>query len=218
MRAPARMDRPTRNDGGFIFAEHPDVQAPDARILWHADLDPEVLPLSLRPACSGDPDAFDPARWTAPVTLCHRIGDREHLLLSDGFRRIRLDIVEGSLAMPAPLRPHFHLEGMVAARGPLRALGRFLDFATHGRFRSGLYPSEPRMTRALLLLQVHDALIQGASHRDIGVGLFGSDHVAGQWDGPSDALRSRVRRLVRDAGMLARGGYRDLLRRAPEKS
>jgi hypothetical protein len=203
-------------DGGCIFAEHPDVPAPDARILWHADHDPEILRLSLLPAGKRDGDAIDPAAWTDFLTVGEGLGGCQPLLLSDGLRRIRLDIVEGSLAMPPPLRPFFHIEGVSSARGPLRALNRFLDFLSHRRLRPALYPVEPRMARWLLLLRVQDALREGASHREIGIVLFGADRVAIQWDGPTDALRSRVRRLVRDAQHLAGGGYRQLLRRDPD--
>jgi hypothetical protein len=207
------MDRPIRNDGGFIFAEHPDIQAPDARILWHANHDPEILRLSLLPAEKGDGDGIDPAAWTEFLTVGQAAKGCEPLLLSDGLRRIRLDIVGGSLAMEPPLRPVFHIEGVSSARGPLRALNRFLDFLSHRRLRPALYPAEPRMARWLMLLRVQDALREGASHRDIGIALFGADRVAIQWDGPTDALRSRVRRLVRDAQHMASGGYRQLLGR-----
>lgn len=213
---PARMGLPILANGGCIFAEHPDVPAPDARILWHADRDPEILRLSLLPAVQGDGDGIDPAAWAEFLTVGQNAGGCESLLLSDGWRRIRLDIVEGSLAMAPPLRPLFHIEGVSSARGPLRALNRFLDFLSHRRLRPALYPPEPRMARWLLLLRVQDALREGASHRDIGIALFGADRVAIQWDGPTDALRSRVRRLVRDAQHMASGGYRQLLGRDPD--
>ncbi|WP_170978455.1 DUF2285 domain-containing protein [Sphingobium sp. MP9-4] len=214
--APARTGPPILANGGCIFAEHPDVPVPDARILWHADHDPEILRLSLLPARKGDGDGIDPAAWTDFLTVGQGAKGCEPLLLSDGLRRIRLDIVEGSLAMAPPLRPLFHIEGVSSARGPLRALNRFLDFLSHRRLRPALYPAEPRMARWLLLLRVHDALREGASHRDIGIALFGADRIANQWDGPTDALRSRVRRLVRDAQLMAEGGYRQLLRRDPD--
>ncbi|WP_314717045.1 DNA -binding domain-containing protein [Sphingobium yanoikuyae] len=210
------MGPPILANGGCIFAEHPDVQAPDARILWHADRDPEILRLSLLPAGQDDDDGIDPAAWREYLTVGQSAGGCEPLLLSDGLRRIRVDIVEGSLAMAPPLRPLYHIEGVSAARGPLRALNRFLDFLSHRRLRPALYPAEPRMARWLLLLRVHDALREGASHRDIGIALFGADRIANQWDGPTDALRSRVRRLVRDAQLMAEGGYRQLLRRDPD--
>lgn len=212
-RAPAPVGRPILADGGCIFAEHPDVPAPDARILWRADHDPEILRLSLLPAGKGDGDGIDPAEWSDFLTVGQCARECQPVLLSDGLRRIRLDIVEGSLTMPPPLRPFFHIEGVSSARGPLRALNRFLDFLSHRRLRPALYPAEPRLARWLLLLRVQDALREGASHRDIGIGLFGADRIAIQWDGPTDALRSRVRRLVRDAQHMADGGYRELLGR-----
>jgi len=63
------------------------------------------------------------------------------------------------------------------------------------------------------MLRVHDALQEGASQREIGATLFGDERVAHDWIGESDSLRSRVRRLVREANAMARGGYRQLMRR-----
>ena len=65
------------------------------------------------------------------------------------------------------------------------------------------------------MLRVHDAIGQGASQREIGVVLFGDERVARDWVRESDALRSRVRRLVHEARAMARGGYRQLMRRRP---
>jgi hypothetical protein len=64
-----------------------------------------------------------------------------------------------------------------------------------------------------MMLRVHDALAAGASQREIASVLFGAERVEADWLGTSESLRSRVKRLVRDARAMARGGYRSLLRR-----
>src|SRR3546814_5382401 len=62
-------------------------------------------------------------------------------------------------------------------------------------------------------LQALDAILAGASLRDVGEGLFGADAVA---DWYSDGgLRSKVRRLVRRGDALMRGGYRHLAQLPP---
>lgn len=58
-------------------------------------------------------------------------------------------------------------------------------------------------------LQALDATLAGASLREVAEGLFGVDAVAADWHADS-ALRARVRRLVRRANGLMRGGYRRL--------
>ena len=65
------------------------------------------------------------------------------------------------------------------------------------------------------MLRVHDAISQGASQREIGAALFGDEQAVRDWNDGSDSLRSRVRRLVREAGAMARGGYRQLMQRKP---
>lgn len=93
---------------------------------------------------------------------------------------------------------------------PLR---RLLDLSLHRRFAASLFPVERKSARWLDLLRIHDALVDGASQREIGAALFGEQRIDEAWNGPSDSLRSRVRRLVKDARAMARGGYRLLLRR-----
>src|SRR3546814_1527057 len=72
-------------------------------------------------------------------------------------------------------------------------------------------PIWPRPPLSALLelhtLQALDATLAGASLREVAEGLFGVDAVAADWHADS-ALRARVRRLVRRANVLMRGGYR----------
>jgi hypothetical protein len=58
-------------------------------------------------------------------------------------------------------------------------------------------------------LRVHDALVAGASIRDVGVMLFGLERVRDEWAG--EALKSQCRRLIATARDMAAGGYRELL-------
>ena len=62
-------------------------------------------------------------------------------------------------------------------------------------------------------MQALDATLAGASLREVGEGLFGTDAVV---DWYSDGgLRSKVRRLVRRGDVLMRGGYRRLAQLSP---
>ncbi|QCI78806.1 hypothetical protein E6W36_01835 [Hankyongella ginsenosidimutans] len=45
---------------GFTFAECPDLAAPEARIIWRADLDPGTLHVVALPTDADDPDGVDP--------------------------------------------------------------------------------------------------------------------------------------------------------------
>src|SRR3546814_15138636 len=46
----------TPPSGAFTFAEHPGLAAPEARIIWHADLDPATLDVAVLPVDRDDPD------------------------------------------------------------------------------------------------------------------------------------------------------------------
>ena len=197
--------------GGFTFAEHPDVEAPDARIIWRADFDPGTLEVVVSPVTRRGPDDVALAAIEPWLTISVDSASREHAVLSDGWHHIRLDVADGHLAGHDVVQFAYRLSGLTSTESRLLPLKRLIHLCRHRRFARSLYPPDPRIARWLLLLRVHDALSAGASQREIGIGLFGEARVDAQWNGRTDALRSRVRRLVRDATSMARGGYRSLL-------
>jgi hypothetical protein len=71
---------------------------------------------------------------------------------------------------------------------------------------------EQRRRRLIQAIRVHDALVQGASIRDVGVMLFGIDRIRAEWPGSGEALKSQSRRMIALSRFMASGGYRTLLR------
>jgi len=202
----------TRSDGGCTFAEDPLRDAVRARILWRAELDPGTLLVAVVPVAAGDPDAFDPARFARWLTVTADADGWEHAVLSDGFRHIRIDVEAGSLRLGQPVRLSYRLAGVASAAPKLLPLRRLIALCQRGRFAASLFPADRRIRRWLEVLRVHDAIRHGASQREIAMVLFGSERVDADRTGRADSLRSRVRRMVREARLLASGGYRLLLR------
>ena len=199
-------------NGGSTFAERPELEAPDARIIWHADLDPGTLDVVAVPTDRNDPDGMHPAMLAPWLTLVADVRGIEHAVLSDGWHHIRLDIDDGTLRGETAVVLHYRMHGRVSAERRLLPLRQFLHLCRRRQFARSLFPHDPHINRLVDMLRVHDALEQGASQREIGAVLFGAERMANDWIGASDSLRSRVRRLVREAGIMARGGYRTLLK------
>lgn len=162
------------------------------------------------PSEAGHPDAIDPA-LLAPWLTIVADGGGEHAVLSDGWHRIRLDVDEGSLAAGGPVVLEYRLAGIRSVVPKILPLRRLLHLARQGRFALSLYPPDRRIERWVVALRVSDALVAGASHREIGRVLYGERYL--RVDAGADSLRSRVRRLVTDARKLAAGGYRMLMTR-----
>ena len=82
---------------------------------------------------------------------------------------------------------------------------------------AALADARPRPSQSALLelhtLQALDAILAGASLREVAEGLFGTDAAAGWYS--DGGLRSKVRRLVRRGDALMRGGYRHLAQLPP---
>ena len=195
----------------------PEPTVPDARPMWTAAVDPFVLRIEATPPTGCE--AFDLGRLARVSTLITGGKGDEHLLLSDGFRTIRLDVVCGSLRQgPADLC--FRVEGLACAERAVLALRRFLAVWQTGAFSRSLHRRETRAARWTLLLRAGDALTVGATQREIAAVLLSRDARGPRWRVESASLRSRVQRLVRSAnamqagaGLALLGGPRSVLRK-----
>jgi hypothetical protein len=165
------------------------------------------------PADPADPDSLNLDRIAPWLAIAIGRQGREHAVLSDGWHHIRFDIEEGCLAGQQAVLLQFRLQGILSSQRRVLPLRRFLDLCRRRQFSRSLFPPDPQIARLVDMLRVRDAVGQGASQRDISAALFGEARVAQDWTGSSDSLRSRVRRLVREADAMARGGWRQLMRR-----
>ncbi len=210
---PAGAASTGRSSGDSIFAEDPARAAPDARIIWCAELDPGTLNVAVVPSDRSDPDHVDPALLAPWLAFVTDNAGRERAVLSDGWHHLRLDVEAGSLSNGGPVVLHYRLHGIASAMPKLLLLRQLIDLCRNRRFAAHLFPADPRIDRWLLTLRVHDALSAGASHREIAIALYGAERVGSGWQGGAESLRLRVRRLASDARALAAGGYRVLMRR-----
>ncbi len=191
---------------GLHAFEPPDLVVPRARPVWRLEVHPYVLPVEAA-GDSGD-DCFDLGRL-AP--LCSVVSDRsEHLLICDGLRSIRIDILAGSIK-EGRVRFRYLIAGFEAAEKPLLTLRRLLALYRTGRISVPVRTSDARMRRHILMLRACDALAAGATQREIAAELLDRDARLDRWRVWAPGLRSRVQRLVRCARVMESGGYRSLL-------
>jgi len=163
------------------------------------------------PASPGSRDTVDAAVFGKWLSIARMHDSTEHIVISDGFRRIRLDVVSGSLTQ-GPVCLRYRLEGIAALRPRVLPLRRLLALCTHRRFVASLFPPDPKMPRLIEMLRVHDGIVAGASLGDLAEALYGAGVHDADGARRSDSLRSRVRRLAREARAMAAGGYRRLMR------
>lgn len=181
--------------GAFGLRNRPSFEA-DARVahpIWTAAVDPFLLIATARP-CSIRNCNFDMARVRECRTLTVS-ADSEHWLFGTAARPLRLDIASGSLC-GGPVALTVHVARLDAAA--LVALSRLIALAREGRWRRSHFPAEQRARRWGQVLRVHDALLAGASQRDIADALFGTAGIA-NWRVNAAPWRRRSQRLVEAA-------------------
>jgi hypothetical protein len=192
---------------GLAAFVSPDQGAPDARPMWLSTIHPFVLPVEKEPAEADD--RFDLGQVSGLASLIETNGT-EHLLLTDGWKSIRLDAPAGTFSeKPCGLRYSIH--GLASAETRVLTLRRFLAFVRSGRFSRVLHPSEPRARRWILMLRAWDGLEAGANQREIAEQLLSRSAGEPRWRSEESSIRSQVQRLVRSARVAASAGYPDLL-------
>ncbi|WP_267432968.1 DUF2285 domain-containing protein [Sphingomonas sp. GM_Shp_1] len=165
------------------------------------------------PASGPDPDAVNLNRLAPWLTVVEGRDAREHAVLSDGWRRIRVDVEAGTLRAGGTVILAYRLHGLCSTESRLLPLRRLVTLCRAGCFAATLFPPDRRMPRWIEFLRVADARTSGASYQDIAAVLFGEVRTRRDWHAPGRSLHSQVRRLVAGASAMAAGGYRDLLRR-----
>lgn len=186
---------------------------PQARILWRSPRDPAVLQVIAMPVEADGPDAFDLAPLARWATVAIGENGREHVVLSDGWRRIRFDVVQGSILGERPVKFRYLLSGIARAGPQLTTLNRLLALVRNGYFPKRYFPVDRAMARRVEALRTADALAAGASQREMAIALFGEQLVREEWNGRSDFLKSRVRRRIAEARRMSNGGWRELFAR-----
>ena len=195
---------------GLHTFERSNLAGPDARPIWRREVCPSVL--SARAADEGEAEErFDLRRLRIGAAVVRSRSGIEHVLLSDRGRRLRLDIVSGTICN-GPVLLRFELAGMRSMVRPLLTLRQVVALWRAGRFSRALHPLETGAARWILLLRTHDALAAGADQREIAERLLDRDAAWPRWRVKAPALRSRAQRLVREARRMAAGGYLSLLR------
>lgn len=157
-----------------------------------------------------DPDAFDLFAQRVPATVLRCGDDSEELRLATAGRAIRLSIASGTL-LEGPVRLCFHMSGIRLLSVRLRALAAFDSFMQDGHIPILPTPLASSPRRMAMVLAAMDGIARFWTQREIAVALFGEQIVAADWNGPSDFLRSRVRRLIAWVADLSGDAYLDLL-------
>jgi len=185
-------------------------------LLWSAELDPTVVAVRAAPTDADDPDALDLERLRPLATLARGAGGHEYVALSDGWRRLRMDVMEGSLATIGWVRLDYQLSGFCDLEPRLGTLHRLAALRRAGRFERRHFPLAGGLPRRIEALRVADGLRAGASYRDIAMVLFGETRVRADWRTNSDYLLSRIRRRAAEARRMLSGGYRRLFDRSAD--
>jgi len=195
--------------GLYAFAD-PAKPAGRAPIFWLAGATRRLV----NARCTTTEQGFHRSAMTLGTFKAQRLAaiaaDGTHVVtMKREDSRIALKLV-GLPVLTRPFRITFEVDGLDnigAQTDALKVLQRLAAADAAKAFRSPFANNE-RLCHALIAL---DLSIAGKTYRQIAVALFGKETVAADWQGASQFLKDRTRRLVAKGHELMNGGYRDLL-------
>lgn len=165
--------------------------------MWRRAVDDTVL---IATASSNEAAHAVDIRSLATVASYVADRDGEHWLLADHGHHLRIDLTSGSLAR-GPMSLQFHVMDYPRCDGQIAALQRLVALAELGRWPARNPPPERRAPRWALILRVHDAMVAGASHREMAECLFDLGDMQ-RWRISAPSWRRRIQRLTDAARQL----------------
>ena len=185
-------------------------------LLWSAAVDPSVLAVAALPASTPAGTTFDLADWGDRLTIV-RDSLAEHVLLRPGRGQLRFDVCSGTI-LQGPVRLFVDATDDDTADMSAARLTSFRKALSRDPPDCSLPRRGRAHVRQVAALRTFDALIDGASIRDIAITLFGEARVQAEWLDPGEAMKSTCRRLIALARRMSDGGYKSLLDRACDQS
>jgi hypothetical protein len=194
--------------GLYAFAD-PTLAGREAPVFWHAEALKGVVHLNTERLRGSDS--------ITPRTLADFKVDRRAVVGVDGLPLVLMKgrgacvavSIEGLAALTSPFAPVFELhdlDDLSAQTELLKRLQRFTE--PEKATQRSPFTSDERLHHALTAL---DESLAGKTYRQIAITIFGEKRVTEEWQGPSQFLKDRTRRLVAKGTELMKGGYRDLL-------
>lgn len=164
-------------------------------------MDPHVLRVRARSCEINASQTFDLMRSEHYVAISPT---EQHVLLRTSNYSLRLDVISGTVfAGPVMFEVCLNLSGLKHQIDQVRKLGALLQNVS---LRDRI---DARLNRLVLALRALDARNEGASLREIAIGILG----ATEWPGDAENIKSRARRLVSLAQKLRQAGPPGVLRR-----
>jgi hypothetical protein len=195
--------------GLYAFAD-PSFPARRAPVFWHLDALKRVVRLRAeRPKSHESATLLSLSNFRVDRVAAIGVDNVPLVLMKAQGSHVPVEIC-GLAALTLPFAPVFEIDGLLdlnAQTDLLKRLHRFTEQAPKAASRPAFAVDE-RLHHALIAL---DESLAGKTYRQIAITIFGEKRVAEEWQGPSQFLKDRTRRLVAKGTELMMGGYRELL-------
>jgi hypothetical protein len=193
--------------GGCDFVTDCGRRGGPVTTLWTPEADHATLRLVMTNTASAPTGLWFAKIMPFATLFSDTVTGERSLVIADECHQVQctLDVAFNCAAKTGVL---FQIEAGATLSAQLAAMTQLDNLVKYGHMQR---MPVARIDRHLLQLRALDARQAGLSLRAIAALLFPNRLATEGWPGPSDSLRSMIRRLVDNATRMSENGYRDLL-------
>ena len=197
---------------GLLFFVDPKMDSESVDVFWSPEKVPYILNCTLIEHIH---TAYDDEVILADLSLrlvCVETADGyTHLILKDGCCSLQLRFEE-NLDLNTFFDFEIHIPAYANMLEKIYSASCLAQFLRNQKCDIFKKIAPIKVERLIQTLYAYDLSQLGMSHREIAFCLFGEAAILGGWDGVSDNIRSRTRRLIRHGNRLVKAGYSTFLK------
>ena len=122
-------------------------------------------------------------------------GGKIHLSISNEFGSVQL-IFDKKVELDKPMNFTISVSSTMKILEQVEAINRLENILTENSILIEKNDSTPQKFANPEILFVYDFIKSGNSQRELARNLFGNDAIINDWDGISDSLRAKTRRII----------------------
>lgn len=196
----------------FCFFVNPDLDSESVDVFWSPQKVPYILNCTLvEHLHTANNDDMILADLSLRLVCVQTEDGCSHLILEDGCCSLQLRFEE-KLDFNTFFDFEIHIPAYTNMQEKIYSASCLDQFLRNQKCDIFKKVSSNKAERLIQTLYAYDLSQFGLSNREIATYLFGETAILDGWDGVSDNIRSRTRRLIRHGHRLVKAGYSTFLK------
>lgn len=196
---------------GLLFFIDPDLDSKSTDVFWS----PKVTPFILKCSIVKHNEKCFKKSLLSDISLefvyVETFDNLSHLIVKDGYFSIQL-LFDKKLNLKSNFDFEVHLPTQCNFPEQLQTASYLSQFLSFRECREFHLLSASKVNNNIDALFAFDLSKQNLSQREIAIRLYGENELLNGWEGVSDNIRSKTRRIIKRGEQLVAAGYKTFLK------